>query len=356
MVKVKILDRYVFVEAFKYFLLSLLTFLVLFVIIDFVSNVDTFSKVGFKEGLIYVFARVPLYASRIVPIAMLVSTMVTLSSFSSTSELTAVKSLGISVYRFTVPILVLSVLVSVFALFLQEFAIPKSMKLAKSVEYKIKENKVKIHATLSSVWFKDGNRFVYMESFNPFNREAKRISIFSLSKSFLPVGRIDALKGKNVKDKEWLLEDCIVRDLKNMTFKKVKEKKVFLGVGVKEIKYSQPEPETMELLKLYIVARQMARLGYNVSNMLVDLYSRLSLSLLPIVVAVIGIPLGMYNPRNKRGYTVVIAALLIVSMWITISFFLSLGKSGVLPPFYAAFAPVLLFFSIGLILLARAET
>ncbi|SMP07168.1 lipopolysaccharide export system permease protein [Desulfurobacterium pacificum] len=354
---VKVLDRYVFTETFKYFVLSLLTFLVLFVIIDFVSNVDTFSKVGLKEGLTYVFARVPLYASRIVPIAMLVSTMVTLSTFSSTSELIAVKSLGISIYRFSVPILVLSVMVSLFSLFLQEFAIPKSMKLAKDIECKLKVNsKVKIHATLSSVWFKDNDKFVYMESFNPYTKEAERISIFVLPKTFEPKKRIDALKGKNVKEKEWILEDCIVRDLKKMTFKKVKEKTLSLGVGVKEIKYSQPEPETMELLKLYVVAKQMAKLGYNVSNMLVDLYSRLSLSLLPIVVAVIGIPLGMYNPRNKRGYTVVIAALLIVSMWITISFFLSLGKSGVLPPFYAAFAPVLLFFSVGLILLARAET
>ena len=68
------------------------------------------------------------------------------------------------------------------------------------------------------------------------------------------------------------------------------------------------------------------------------------------------IPLGVFNPRNKKGYTLVIAAALIVLMWITISFFTSLGKSGLLPPLYAAFAPEFMFLSIGLILLSRMET
>ncbi len=352
---VKILDRYVFIEVVKYFFLSLLTFLVLFIVIDSVSNVDIFSKLGLKEGFTYVFARVPLYTSRILPIAMLISAMVTLSVFSSTSELVAVKSLGISVYRFSIPILVLSVLVSLFSLFLQEFAIPKSVKLAESIKYELKA-KEKIPATLSSIWFKDGNKFIYVNSFDPSRKEAKRVSIFIFSKGFEPLKRIDALEGKNLEGKKWIFKNCIVRDLRKMTFKKIKEKVLLLKVGIKEIKYSQPQPETMELFKLYITAKQMSKLGYNVSDMLVNLYSRLSLSLLPIVVAVMGIPLGMYNPRNKKGYTVVVAALLIVAMWITISFFLSLGKSGVLPPFYASFAPVLLFFSVGLILLARVET
>ena len=44
---VKILDRYVFLETFKYFLLSLAVFLVLFFIIDFVSNIE----LGIKEGV-----------------------------------------------------------------------------------------------------------------------------------------------------------------------------------------------------------------------------------------------------------------------------------------------------------------
>ena len=77
---------------------------------------------------------------------------------------------------------------------------------------------------------------------------------------------------------------------------------------------------------------------------------------MPIIVTLIGIPLGVYNPRNKKGYTVIVAALTVVIMWITVSFFLSLGKGGVLPPLYASLAPLFIFASVGLILLGRLDT
>ncbi|WP_163328149.1 LptF/LptG family permease [Desulfurobacterium thermolithotrophum] len=353
---VKRLDRYVFIETLRYFVLTLLTFMVLFIVIDFVSKMDTFLKSGIADGFLYVIYRLPLYTVRVIPIATLIATMVTLSNFSFSNELTVVKALGISVYRFSFPIIFLAFLASILSFLIGELIVPKSISLSKSIYYKVKENK-NFHVSGKSIWFKkDEKTFVFMEYVNPEKSETKRISILFLGKEFSPTKRIDALYGINVKDDIWKLKNCFERELKELKTTKISEKEINLGIGKKDLIFTQIETETMSSFLLYKVIKQLKRAGYDTTGYLVDLYSKLAISLLPLVVAVIGIPLGVFNPRNKKGYTLVIAAALIVFMWITISFFSSLGKSGVLPPFYSAFAPEVMFLSIGLLLLARMDT
>jgi lipopolysaccharide export system permease protein len=354
---VKILDRYVLKESFKFFILALSTFLVLFLVIDFVSNVDTFMKVGLKEGFLYVLCRLPLYAVRVIPIAVLISTMVTMSSFSSTSELIATKALGISVYRFSLPIIFLGLTASFVSLVLQELVVPPTVKIAKEIKFvALGKKKKELFVSANSLWFKTDNRFVYMERFFPELGKAEKISIIKVTPNFIPVERIDAEFGKNVKGSEWELRNCYLRNLKKLSVDFQEVKHVNLGIDKKDLVFSKVEPETMGIVELFLLVNQLQKIGYDVTTLLVEMYSKLSISFLPVVVAIIGIPLGVFNPRNRKGYTLVIAALLIVAMWITVSLFLSLGKSGVLPPLYASFAPVFLFLSIGLVLLARVET
>jgi lipopolysaccharide export system permease protein len=129
-----------------------------------------------------------------------------------------------------------------------------------------------------------------------------------------------------------------------------------LGVGIKDLILSTYNPETMGLWELFLSIKRLKKLNYDTQYLQIEFYSKLSLAVLPLITAIIGIPFGVYNPRNKKGYTVAIAAAIVVAMWITISLFLSLGKGGVLPPAYAAFGPTLLFGAVGLFLLGRVES
>ncbi len=352
---VKTLDRYVFKEALKLFALTITTLLVLFSVIDFIGNIDLFMKIGMDKGVSYVLGRLPLYAVRVIPVAMFISSLTTLSKFSSTSELTVVKSLGISIYRFSIPVIVLSIFVSLFSLSIQQFLLPQTLSKAKEIKSTKASEKELIGG---SVWFRGNrNEFIYFDSFNPEKLEAKRVSIIELSKSsFTPLRRIDALSGKNISDGIWEIEKCYIRDFKGSKFLYKDRMELNLGVNGKELMRSAIDPETMGILELYLISKRFERIGYNSSPLKVEMFSKMALSFLPFVVTFLGIPLGVYNPRNRKSYTVLIAAILVALMWITISFFLSLGKSGVLPPSYSAFAPPFIFLAIGLILFARTET
>jgi lipopolysaccharide export system permease protein len=351
---VKILDRYVFFEALKYFTLSLATFLTLFAVIDLVSNVELFMKYGVKTGLSYISGRFPLYGVRVIPIATLIATMSTLSRFSSTSELTVVKALGISIYRFSLPLFFLSAVATSLSLFLQEKAVPLGLQKVKKIE--ALREKVSRQGKVYGVWLKNPQGdFVFFYSFEPKSNTGRRVSLLEV-KDFRPVKRIDALEAEYVGKGKWRLKEIFVRELTSLKVEQEASKTVNLGVSPKEILLSSVTPETMSLTKLALTITRFRKMGYQTRELKLELFSRLALSLLPFVVTLLGIPFGVFNPRNKKGYTALFAALLIVTMWIVISLFLSLGKSGVLPPSYAAFAPLFMFGALGLILLGRVET
>lgn len=348
---VKRLDRYVFSEAFKILVLSLLTFLTLFGIVDLVSHIDLILKIGFLKSLQFVTGRFPLYTVRIIPIAVLITTMVTLSRFSSTNELIVARVLGISIYRFSLPLFALAVISSFFSLYVQESLLPKGLKLTEVVGGESEKPK-----NLNGVWFQDKKGdFIFIWSFDLKTKEGKWASLIKVNQ-FQPTERLDAekilYKGKGV----WKLDKVLKRELENFKTVELPSLKLNLGVEVKDLKLSEMNPQQSGLIKLYITIKRLRKIGYNTRELEVELYSKLALALFPIVVTAIGIPFGIYNPRNRKGYTLAIASLIVVVMWVTTALFLSLGKSGVLPSLYAAFAPLILFGALGLFLLGRVES
>jgi len=348
---VKILDRYVFSEAFKILVLSLFTFLTLFGIVDLVSHIDLMMKVGFLKSLQFVIGRFPLYTVRVLPIAVLITTMITLSKFSSTNELIVARALGISIYRFSLPLFVLAVITSCFSLYIQESLLPKGLKLTEVIGGEtVKPEK------LNGIWFQDKKGdFIFIWSFNLKTDEGKWASFIKVNQ-FQPTERIDAEKISYIGKGTWKFDRVLKRDLRTFKTLELPSLKLNLGVEVKDLKLSEMNPQQSGLIKLYITIKRMKKIGYNTREMEVELYSKLALALFPIVVTAIGIPFGIYNPRNRKGYTLAIASLIVVVMWVTTALFLSLGKSGVLPPLYAAFAPLMLFGALGLFLLGRVES
>ncbi len=350
---VKILDRYVFSEAFKTLLLSLLTFLTLFGIVDLVSHIDLIMKIGLLKSFQFITGRFPLYTVRVLPIAVLITTMVTLSRFSSTNELIVARALGISIYRFSLPLFVLAVISSCFSLYVQESLLPAGLKLTEKIGGTEKKPE-----KLNGVWFQDKKGdFIFIWSFNLKKREGSWASIIEVNQNqFQPVERLDAekiiYKGKGT----WELREVLKRELTNFSTVELPSIKLNLGVDVKDLKLSELNPQQSGLIKLYITIKRLRKIGYNTTEMEVELYSKLALALFPVVVTAIGIPFGIYNPRNRKGYTLAIASLIVVVMWVTTALFLSLGKSGVLPPLYSAFAPLMLFGALGLFLLGRVES
>jgi lipopolysaccharide export system permease protein len=354
---VKALDKYVFLRVLKYFFLSYLVFISLFVVVEFISHLDKFLETkNFEFGLIYVFSRVPLYTVRVLPISMLISTLVTVGDFSSTSELTVVKSLGISIYRFSLPIIVFSVFVFFLSVLINEILVPSSTRISREMYAKI-EGKSFSFTLEGSVWFRKGRRvFISMDRADVKRRSGEKVMIIEVDENMVPIKRIDSERAIYKGGTEWILEGVVIRNLKEKSFKKMRSLEFDLGISLNDLLFNRVDPEMESFFSLLKSINHLKSMGYNVQSFIVDLYNKISIPFIAIIAALFGIPLGSYNPRNRKGYTVLVAAGLIVFLWFAISIFSALGKSGILPPLYASFSPEVGFASLALILLSRVHT
>jgi lipopolysaccharide export system permease protein len=121
-----ILDRYLINEYLRNLLFISLSFLSLFLIIDFfekfrmfLSNNATFAQMGS-----YFLFRIPMVISQILPAAILLASLVTCGYLSRHSEITAMKANGLSLYRISLPILTIAAMTSLLVFFLSEWVTP----------------------------------------------------------------------------------------------------------------------------------------------------------------------------------------------------------------------------------------
>ena len=110
---IKKIDRYILRQFILTAIFALFAFIMIFVAIDMMENLDDFLDRHATPQIImlYYLHFIPEIIKLMVPVAMLLSSLFTTGRFSTYSELTALKSGGVSLYRFMVPIMIFSLLV-----------------------------------------------------------------------------------------------------------------------------------------------------------------------------------------------------------------------------------------------------
>ena len=95
------IDRYAVRQFVLTALFALLAFIVIFVVIDMMENLDDFLDRRATLGIIamYYIYFIPEIVKLMIPVAMLLSALFTTGRFSTYNELTALKSSGVSLYR-----------------------------------------------------------------------------------------------------------------------------------------------------------------------------------------------------------------------------------------------------------------
>ncbi len=83
---------------------------------------------------LYFLWKIPEIVNQILPLAVLMTTLMTLGGMSRTSEITAMRSCGISIARISAPLLGLAAVVSILALAGGEFLVPYSVNKTQYIQ------------------------------------------------------------------------------------------------------------------------------------------------------------------------------------------------------------------------------
>ena len=133
----KLIDRYILRQYIATLLFALTALCVIFLVVNLLENLDDFMDRNTPAGVIvqYYINFFPEIIKLLTPVAMLLASLFTVGKLANNNEITAMKSGGMSIYRMMIPLVTLSILVSIGQLYFNGWIVPVSnQKKAESSE------------------------------------------------------------------------------------------------------------------------------------------------------------------------------------------------------------------------------
>ena len=366
-----LLDEYVMRSYAANFLISLGSFALLYIVFtffelmgDIVRNQTPFVVVG---G--YLFNLIPFIVSQVTPICSLLAVLVTFGSLNRTSELTAMKATGISLYRVVAPILVLAAVIAAGLFAFNEAYLPEANRKQEALRAEIKGKPAQTFLLPGRTWISgqtdragDPVRIFYYQAFDPVRYVFADLSVFEFdSQNFTLQRRIYAKSVQwDATVNRWIFENGWQRTFSKTTvagyqpftvatFPEIREQPAYFN------KENKPSDE-MSYAELNKYIADLRQSGFNTVELRVQLQNKISVPAIAFIMAILAVPFAL--TMGKRGGLIGVATAIGVALayWTLGQIFSSMGNVSTLPPVLAAWSPDLLFGLAGGYLLLRTPT
>ncbi len=353
-----IIHRYITRRFITWSVFFILVFIFLYEIIDLFEHLDDFitAKANFKIILSYYFLFIPPILVRIIPVALLLSTLFVLGYMSRTNEITALKACGVSLYNLILPIMKLALVFSFCVFLINETIVPNSFSKLDTLK---EDNwtQPKLSKIFHNVTFYGSERkFYYLKTFNYPEKTIEGILVLEYYPNRTIKFRIDAEKGF-WKDNIWTFQNGIIRyfnEQERLDKEEVfKEKKIYYRETPADFLRQQKKLETMSFFTLAKYTKYLKENGFHPHQELVEIQYRLAFPLISFFIILLGIPFSLQINRGGLLYSVGISLTLCLFYYACISLALALGKQRGFPPFLSAWSANIIFGGIGLLLLKR---
>ena len=350
------IDRYVLRQFIVTAFFALIAFVLIFVVIDLMENLDDFLDRNATSAIIttYYLYFTPEIIKLMVPLSMLLSALFTTGRLSSLNELTAMKAGGMSLYRFMTPVVLFSLLVSGVSIYFNGWIVPYAnhQKLQigrayfqKNIEF-VSKNNIYIQDTetqILSIGLFDDNRNI-----------AQRVSVqeFDGRDHTRLVGRHDAPEMRwNAADRSWTLGNGTERTFSDSgeTIRAfASEALKTLHFSPEDIKKKQEKPDEMDYSDLGEFIRNQQRAGQDASRWLVDYYGKIAFPFSNFIVVLFGIPFSSMKRRAGLGIEFGIAIGICFLYMIFLKISQAFGYNGDLDPLLTAWLANILFLLAGI--------
>lgn len=344
----RILDKYILKELSGIFLFGMAAFSSIFIGSSVMFRIAQYmSQYGTPLGTVaklFVFS-LPEIVNYTFPMSMLLAALLAVGRLSGNSELTAMKSGGISIYRIAAPIFIAAFAISIFSVVFAEKVVPISKAAYRYVlHYDVLQNtkpRSQEHVVIKSVSGGNIERLTYARSFNEGDGEMRGITIEDFEQGKL--ARIQNAEKAIWKNNAWYLQNGHVFTIgagegvqQTMEFK---EQIIPLSETPRAISQEQKERDEMTISELRSYMKVLERRQQPIDKYLMEMYQRVTIPMACFVFAVIGVPLGMQPQRASSSIGLGISIIIIFIYYTIMTITTALGQGGVIPPLLAAWIP-----------------
>ncbi|NLF59584.1 MAG: YjgP/YjgQ family permease [Lentisphaerae bacterium] len=275
----------------------------------------------------FLFYLVPNMLRFTLPLAMLVATVLVFSRMSADNEIVAMKAVGISLFQTIAPALLLSFLLCGLCLWLSLVVAPRFRYQADQLRWSAAANSPL--AMLEAGTFTEIFPNCLMRIGQQNQGELHDIHIIMLDESGQQVQDITARQGRiNVNQEERIIELTLQQaTVTDMTIDGTQDPSALRHLNAESIRIpfdygaAQDQKKLTRKLKYLDLKMLFARIsldseaGQDVTEHLVELHSRLSMSIAPFSFLLIGLPFGIRSRRSELSVGILLCVLLALGFY-----------------------------------------
>jgi lipopolysaccharide export system permease protein len=353
-----ILENYVAREFLKLMGLSLLTFVSLFIVVDFFEKIDRLvrAQLGAAELFVYLVLKLPTAVGQVLPAAVLLGVMLTFGLMSRSRETMAIRTSGLDILSFIRPIVMYSGAVALLLLTLNLYLIPWSQsQLNLFWQTQVDKKPPRNLHTMEHFWYKGDQAIYNIVMFRKDNQTMEGVKIYLFDRQFQLVQVVAAARAQWQGD-HWRFYQGYIQNFDAtgaITAEKFQERDLVLTEQPQDFAELEKKVAEMDVYELYRYVERLERDGYKSTPYRVDLYSRFSLSVTPLILVILGLGLALRHEQIHITSMVAGGLGLMFGYWLFFGFCASFGQAGDLPPLLAVITPHLAFGVLDFILLRQ---
>ncbi|KER09337.1 MAG: hypothetical protein HY22_12250 [[Candidatus Thermochlorobacteriaceae] bacterium GBChlB] len=358
----KILDRYILRQYISAFGFGTLAFVSLFILIDIIEKIDDYidRKATFIAIVKYYIYFLPDIIKLTAPISGLLAALFVTGNLSKLTELTAMKSGGISLYRLLVPFFIVGVFITAIDFLFSGWVVPSATREKQKFESVELGRSFWSGGSRSNFNIIDNpQRLVSVSYFDDIQNTCYNVSVQAFYRSMLTT-RYDAKRmDYDTARSRWVLRDVAFRNLAFMPEQLSYASEIDsieFSFSLKDLRENTAALELMSLPDHRRFIEMRKKGGFeSIDEALVKYYSKISFPFACLIVILIGVPLSSQKKRSGLALEAGIS-LLVGFIYIGLQqTFATLGYKGAVTPLLAAWFPNLMFLVTGLFMLWRAQ-
>ncbi len=353
----KILRNYVLKDFLGAFFMSM--FVLTFVMI--LGNLIKLAELIIAKGVSLAIAGklflylIPFLFSFILPISALCGVLLSVGRLSGDNELIAIRSSGVHLFKFLLPLLIVGVILSMFAIILNNKIIPLA-------HHKTRETLLQMGTENPTAALEAGTFITAFDKFIIFiyhidGHKLSNVRIYEPQGENKPPRTIIAKKGEFI-----LLPEKKILKLKLMdgtsdeinpsdpeNFYKLNFKTYFMNIDFKKQDNKKVDKKTkdMTLQELREEISYFKKKGIDPAPIFTEIYKRFTLSLSCLIFIIVGAPFAMITRRREKSINFGFAFLIVALYYLMLIGCEALSMEGKLPPWIAMGIPNIVFGTIG---------
>lgn len=365
-----IVDQYVLKEFLSTFFLVLASFVMLMLLFtffellgDIVRNHSSLLLVGE-----YLLNLTPSMIYIITPLSVLIAVLVVFGVLNRSSELTAMKASGISLYRIVLPVLIIACVLATSLFIFDELYLPKANRRQEALRNVIKGRPAQTVEHPGENWIfgkqvpGQPESIFYYQFFDASHDTFGNISVYEFTPgSFSVSKRIFASSAHWAPSlNQWIFENGWERTFSG---DEISNYHTFVVNAFPEIherpsyfKTEEKLADEMSFSELSSYIHELRQGGFDTMRLRVQLNRKLAYPLITLIMAILAVPFALSMGRKGSLAGIAVAIGVAIAYFAVDGTFEALGGVNLLPAVLAAWSPDVVFALIGSYLLLRTST